>query len=417
MRSDIIFNRFYLVAMFKLAFRNIFRNRSRTALTLAAIITGVTAVIVSGGFVEDIFVKLREATIHSHLGHLQIFRTGYLKYGKRDPAQYMIAQSQQVIDAVRPIPDVKDVLARVNFSGLANNSRADLPIIGEGVEPGKEARLGTATTLVAGRLLRDADTFGAVIGEGVAAALQLQPGSYLTLMANTTEGALNTLDFKVVGVFRSFSKDYDDRAVRIPLAAAQELLNTHSVHSIIVSLDDTNATDKVAAMVREILGKRGYEVKPWYDLADFYNKTVALYKRQFGVLQLIILIMLILSVASTVNIAVYERTGEFGTLLAIGQRRRQLFMLVLLENTMLGLIGGVVGVAVGVSLAAAISSIGIPMPPPPGSNAGYTASIRLVPWVLAVAAIIGMASAALAAVLPGRRASRLQVAEALRHNI
>jgi len=403
--------------MFKLAFRNIFRNRSRTALTLAAIITGVAAIIVSGGFVEDIFVQLQEATIHSRLGHLQVFRKGYLEFGQRDPSRYMIAQPQQVMDDVRSIPHVKDVLARVNFSGLANNGRADLPILGEGVMPDKEARLGTATTIVAGRQLQDSDTYGAAIGEGVAASLQLQPGSYLTLMVTTPDGAVNTLEFQVIAVFRTFSKDYDDRAVRIPLTAAQELLFAHAIHSIVLVLDDTGATDKVAAAVSGILGKQGYEVKPWYELADFYNKTVALYKRQFGVLQLIILIMLILSVASTVNMAVYERTGEFGTLLAIGQRRRQVFVLVLLENTLLGLIGGAVGVAAGTVLAAAISSVGIPMPPPPGSNAGYIASIRLVPRIVVAAAIIGMTSAALAAVFPGRRAARLQVVDALRHNI
>jgi putative ABC transport system permease protein len=403
--------------MFKLAFRNIFRNRSRTALTLAAIIIGVAAIIVSGGFVQDIFIQLREATIHSRLGHLQIYRTGYFEYGQRDPSRYLISQSKPAADLVRTIPHVKDVLARVNFSGLANNTRADLPIIGEGVEPGREARLGTATTMVAGRQLQDADRFATVIGEGVAAALQLHPGGYLTLMINTPEGALNALEFKVVGTFRTFSKEYDDRAVRIPMVAAQELLFNPSIHSLVVSLDDTDATDKVASAVREKLGNQGYEVKPWYELADFYEKTVALYRRQFGALQLIILVMLVLSVASTINMAVYERSGEFGTLLALGFRRGQVLKLVLLENTFLGLLGGLLGVMVGIMSAAAISSIGISMPPLPGSSAGYIASIRVVPWVLAAAAVIGTVAAVLAAMLPGRRAAQIPVVEALRHNI
>ena len=154
------------------------------------------------------------------------------------------------------MPHVKDVMARVNFSGLANNSRADLPIIGEGVEPGKEARLGSATTMVAGRQLQDSDHYAAVIGEGVATALELKPGRYLTLTINTAEGALNTLEFKVVGVFRTFSKDYDDRAVRIPLAAAQELLFSPTIQSLVVSLDDTGATDMVTAALRKKLDKR-----------------------------------------------------------------------------------------------------------------------------------------------------------------
>ena len=403
--------------MFKLAFRNIFRNRLRTGLTLAAIVSGVAAIIISGGFVEDVFVQLRESTIHSRLGHAQIVRAGYLDYGQREPARYLIEQPQPLVDRVRAIPHVKEVMTRVNFSGLANNGRADLPIIGEGVEADKEARLGTAMSFIAGHTLQDDDPFGVIVGEGVATALQLKPGSPLNLTVTTPDGALNTLEFTVTGVFRSFSKDFDDRAVRIAQAAAQELLYTPAVHSVVVALDDTAHTDAVVNQLRNRLDKLGYEVKSWQELADFYNKTVALYKRQFGALQFIILVMLVLSVASTVNMVVYERTGEFGTLLALGMKRRQIFRLVLLENSLLGVVGGVLGVVVGVALAAAISAIGLPMPPPPGSNAGYTASIRIVPWILGVAAVTGAIAATLAALLPGRRASRLAVVDALRHNI
>jgi putative ABC transport system permease protein len=403
--------------MFKLAFRNIFRNRLRTALTLAAIVCGVAAVIVSGGFVEDVFVQLRESTIHSRLGHAQIYRAGYLDYGQREPMRYLIEYPQPLVDQVRATPHVKDVMTRVNFSGLANNGRADLPIIGEGVEADKEARLGTAMSFIAGHTLQDAEPFGVIVGEGVATALQLKLGSPLNLNVSTPDGALNTLEFTVVGIFRSFSKDYDDRAVRIAQAAAQELLFTPAIHSVVVALDDTAHTDAVVSQLGKQLGPLGYEVKSWQQLADFYNKTVALYQRQFGALQFIILVMLVLSVASTVNMVVYERTGEFGTLLAFGLRRRQIFRLVLLENTLLGLIGGALGVAVGLALAAAISAIGLPMPPPPGSNAAYTASIRIVPWIVGVAALTGAIAATLAAMLPGRRASRLAVVDALRHNI
>lgn len=403
--------------MFKLAFRNIFRNRGRTALTLAAIITGVTAIIISGGFIEDTFVQLRESTIHSRLGHLQIVRRGYLEHGQRDPSRYFIGEPRNVIATLRHAGHVREVMARLNFSGLANNGQADLPILGEGIEPGKEARLGTATTLVAGRMLQDGDAYGAAIGEGVAAALQLKPGSYLTLMVTTPDGALNTVEVQVVGVFRTFSRDYDDRAVRIPLAAAQELLATPAVHSLVVQLDDTAATDEVAGVLRHQLERQGYEVKTWHQLADFYGKTVALYKRQFGALQFIILLMLVLSVASTINMTLFERTGEFGTLLAVGLRRVQLFKLIMLENVLLGCGGGALGVGIGVALAGIISAIGLPMPPPPGSNIGYIASIRVVPAVLLTAAAIGMLAAVFAAVLPGRRASRLGVVDALRHNV
>lgn len=403
--------------MFRLAFRNIFRNRLRTALTLAAIMCGVAAVILSGGFVEDVFVQLRESTIHSRLGHAQVTRQGYREFGQREPARYMIESVEPVLKAARSLPQIREVMTRVNFSGLANNGRADLPIIGEGVEPGKEARLGSAIDFIAGRNLADGDAFGVVVGEGVAAALKLKPGKPLNLAVSTPDGALNTLEFTVTGVFRSFSKDYDDRAVRISHAAAQELLYTAAVHNVIIALSDTAHTDAVVTELRARLGQQGFEVKPWYELADFYNKTVALYKRQFGALQFIILVMLVLSVTSTINMVIYERTGEFGTLLALGMKRRRIFRLVLLENALLGIVGAVLGVLAGLALALGISAMGLDMPPPPGSSVGYTASIRIVPWVLAAAAATGAISAVLASLLPGRRAAQLGIVEALRHNI
>ncbi len=403
--------------MFTFAFRNIFRNRGRTALTLGAVVTGVVAIILAGGFVEDTFVQLRESTIHSRLGHLQVYRQGYLEFGQREPLRYVIQAPGQVLDALAPVPEVKEAMARLNFSGLASNGQADLPILGEGVEPDKEARLGTAMMMVAGRNLADRDAMGVVVGEGVAAALQLAPGGHLTVMVSTAEGALNTLEFEVVGVFRTFSKDYDDRAIRISLAAAQELMATPAVDSVVVLLHATEATDRVAARLEAVLAPAGYQVLPWHALADFYNKTVALYERQFGALMLIILIMLVLSVASTINMAVFERTGEFGTLLAIGQRRSHVFALVVLENALLGVLGATLGVGIGVLIAAAISGIGLPMPPPPGSNIGYVAHIRIVPWVLGAAGAIGATAALAASLLPARRAARLSVVEALRHNI
>jgi putative ABC transport system permease protein len=403
--------------VFKLAFRNIFRNRFRTALTLAAIVCGVAAIVVSGGFVEDIFVQLREATIHSRLGHLQVYRSGYLEYGTRDPARYRIDEPQRLVTMLRAEPHVQTVMTRLLLSGLANNGRADLPVVAEGIEPDSEARLGTATTVIAGRPLRDGDKYGAVVGEGVASALDLDAGSPITLTVSTPGGALNAQEFTVVGVFRTFSKDYDARAARISQVAAQELLGTKAVHSVVVVLDDTANTALVEAAVAPRLEALGYEVRPWYELADFYNKTVALYRRQFGALQLVILVLLLLGVASTINMVVYERTGEFGTLLALGCRPRRIFGLVMLENALLGVIGAAVGVATGVALAVALTHIGITMPPPPGSSAPYTATIRLVPWMLGAAVLIGALAAIAAAVLPGRRAARLSVVEALRHNV
>jgi len=403
--------------MFLLAFHNIFRHKVRTYLTLAAIIFGVAGLILTGGFIEDIFIQLREATIHSQVGHLQIYRAGYSERGRRDPYQYMIEDPAEVNNRVADLPHISDVLQRVNFSGLANNGRADLNIIGEGVQPDKEARLGTVMTITSGRQLASTDSYGILVGQGVARALQLEPGDYLTLLASTTDGALNSLEFEVIGIFRSFARDYDNSAVRIPLAAAQDLVGTTGIHSVVISLDATQATDAVADRLEQVLPASEYEVKTWYEIADFYRKAVVLYRSQFAVLQFIILLMVLLSVANSVNMAVYERVGEFGTMMALGNRQSEIFSLVLREYMLLGLIGAGLGVMLAVVLAWAISGIGIDMPPPPNSDTGYTAYIRLVPRMIVMAFGVGAVATLLAALLPAYRVGKLPVAEALRKNV
>ena len=403
--------------MLSLAFRNVFRNRGRAAITLGAITFGVMALILSGGFVEDVFIQLREATIHSQLGHIQIERAGYAKFGRTEPYKYLLSDQDQLAQKLAAIKSVREVLKRLNFSGLLSNGHADTPIIGEGIEPDKEARLGTFLQIYAGRQLTNADEFGALIGRGVAKALNLKPGDSVTLMANTPDGALNTLELTVVGVFQTFSKDYDDRAIRIPLAAAQNLLVTNSIHNFVLLLDATEHTDLLVSQLRHALPATSYEVLSWLDLAEFYRSTVALYERQFGILQLIILFMVVLGVANSVNMAIFERTGEFGTQRATGDRRSRVFRLIMTETCVLGVVGTLLGLGLGVTLALVISKLGIPMPPPPNSNTGYTAYIRIVPVILVTSVAVGLLASIVAALVPAAKATRVPIADALRRNI
>jgi len=400
-----------------LAVRNVFRHKLRTGMTLAAIVAGVAALVLSGGFVHDIFIQLREFTIRSQTGHIQLYQAGYYKYGSQAPSKYVIEDVVGLSTKLRSWPEVDDVMARLRFSGLLSNGRSDNAIVGEGVEPEREERLGTYVNVIEGRNLRKDDVFGIAIGEGVARAQKLAPGDRVTLLLNSKDGALNSLDVEIVGVFRTFSKEYDARAVRLPLSAAQELLTTKGANSLVLSLKQTESTDQVLERLRKELASSGYEFKTWLELSDFYSKTVDLYDRQFGMLQLIILGMVLLGVANSINMSVFERIGEFGTMRALGDRGRNVFGLIMFENTVLGLAGAALGLIVGAVLAMVISAVGIAMPPPPNSNAGYTAVIRLVPSVLMGAFAVGVVAAVAAALLPARRAASKEIAEALRHNI
>ncbi|MGO9446976.1 MAG: ABC transporter permease, partial [Thiobacillaceae bacterium] len=282
--------------MWKLALRNVLRHKARTGMTLLAIVAGVVGLILSGGFVHDIFTQLGEVLIHSQSGHLQVSRAGYYEHGARSPEKYLIRDANSLRKQISAISAVNDVMGRVYFSGLINNGRSDLPIVGEGVEPSREARLGTNMVISAGRRLDDRDAHGMMIGHGLAQALRLKPGDWATLLIETPDGALNSQEFQLVGVFQTFSKDYDARAVRIPLDAAQDLLATSGVNTLVISLKHTRDTEPVAAQLAQKFVPVGMEVNTWLKLNDFYAKTVKMYDVQFGVLRIIILLMVLLSV-------------------------------------------------------------------------------------------------------------------------
>ncbi len=406
-----------MLAILKLALRNVGRHKGRTTLTLVSIVFGVVALILSGGFIEDTIIETGESMIHSYSGHLQVARKGYSTFGAQSPEKYLIEAPEKLRQTLAGEAGVDDVLLRISFSGLLGNGRSDWAISGEGVEPEREARLGSYITLAAGRQLTAQDRFGMMIGQGVARSLKLKPGDSVTLLVNTAGGAANALEFEVVGVFQTFSKDYDARAIRIPLDAAQELLATTGAHTAVVSLKKTRDTDAVAARLQATLPGAEYEIKTWVELNDFYTQTVTLYQQQFGFLVIIILVMLLLSVSNTVNMGVFERVAEFGTMLALGDRSSRVFRLIVMENLLLGLIGGMIGVGLGIALALQISAIGITMPPPPNADLGYTSHILIVPRYIVLAFTTGLVATVLASLAPARRVSRMEIAEALRQGI
>jgi putative ABC transport system permease protein len=158
-------------------------------------------------------------------------------------------------------------------------------------------------------------------------------------------------------------------------------------------------------------------VKTWDELAEFYRSTAALYERQFGFLQLIILFMVLLSVANAVNMTLHERIPEFGVMRALGRTGRDVFGLALVETAVLGAAGALLGVLAGILLAVIISAIGIPMAPPPNSESGFTAGIRVVPWILGAAFASGVVATIAAALLPARHLARIPLVEALRRGV
>jgi putative ABC transport system permease protein len=403
--------------LFSIAVRNLTRQRTRALLTLASVGFGVASLLLAAGFIDDILWQLRDATIHSQLGHFEVFAPGYVDAGRREPLAHTLADPRAAIDAIRAIPGVTTVAPRLSFSGLLSNGRTDANVSVEGIDPVAEAAIGTAVTTIAGSPLGAVSGPAVVVGDGLAHTLKLRVGDTVTLLASTRDGALNTLDAPVAGVFRSPFRDYDERAVRISLRDAQDLAATDSVNSLAVLLRPDASVDDAVAAAKHVLPPVRYDIRPWWSLADFYEATASLYRRQFVVLLTIVAVMVLLGVANSVNMSLHERQSEFGTVRALGYGASAVFRQIIVESALLGVAAALAGIVLGLLLAWGISAIGIDMPPPPNSDVGYRAAIRVSFPNVALAAAIGIIAAVFGAILPARRLARMPIVDALRHAI
>lgn len=398
------------------ASRNLLRHRRRTALALMAIGFGVVAVLLAGGFIEWSKWFLRETTIRAHLGHIQIVKQGYFKSGEADPFGYLMPEGGEVLEAVERDPDVAAVAPRLAFSGLIGFGDVSVSFLGEGVDPAREAKVSQRLSIVEGRDLGPDTPRGIIMGKGLADNLMVEPGQQVVLLASSESGGLGMVEGTVTGIFQTASKAYDDAALRVPIEMARELTRSEGSHRYVVLLHDTAATDTVLARLRARFGpETGLEFVPWLDLADFYKKSAALFAAQANAVWAVIALIIVVSISNTLVMNVVERTGEIGTLMALGLRGRKIQALFLNEGMLLGLLGGLMGAGVGWALAALISAVGIPLPPAPGMDFPVTGEIMLTPTLVAGGLALGVGATLLASLYPARKASRLAIVDALRH--
>ena len=418
----------------KLAVRNIFRHRTRSLITISTIVIGCVAIIFIGGFFEDVFLQLREGYIEAHTGHIQVYKVGFNKKGRVAPFKYLIDDSQEIISLIHQLPEVDYVTPRIQFSGLLSAGDNTISFMGQGVDPAYEKCLPKevgedlrkadmaginegVTTLNTGQGLEAQDAYGVILGEGLAASIDAKVNTPIKLMTNTVDNSTNIMDVKVRGVFYTSSKSFDDIFLRIPLKAAQKLLKTESVQSLVIKLHHTDDTQEVKSKLQTLFQQKhlNLEMRTWDELAEFYTQTVDLFKKFYLIIKIIIFMVVVLSIFNTMNMSVMERISEIGTIRAMGTKAKGVVLLFLFEGISLGFIGGIIGIVLGSAIVQIVSCIGITMPPSPGTNVGWLSHPMIVPRILFSTFMFSILIGGISAFYPAYRASRLVITDALRY--
>jgi putative ABC transport system permease protein len=406
----------------KIAFRNILKNKRRSFVTLLAISIGYTAVSVFRGYTDNTYEGLRTSAIRGEgLGHLTIYKAGWIEKGKIDPDKYMFSREdiKRITDIAEEEEEVLLATPQLHLSGLVSNGNISTIFLAQGVIPRDDKTIKGAWAAfrpVRGNVLDEKKPYGVEMAEDLARHLDLGPGADGVVMASTLDGQMNAMDIQISGVYDSGSDATNDKYMRVPFSFAQSLYDTEKADRIVVLLDDWKKTEQARTRLQGRLSRAGLkcEIKTWNELSLFYSKVKGMFDMIFMFLFSIVFIIVVMSTVNTMGMAVLERTREIGTLRALGLKRRGVSFLFAIEGSLLGLIGSILGVVLNVAVWAVIRAVE-PTYIPPGVSTPVPLIVNLVPQTMVGLMIFLILLSLTAAILPARRAARQNVVDALGH--
>ncbi|MBI3731234.1 MAG: ABC transporter permease [Burkholderiales bacterium] len=399
----------------KFAFYNTLRNRRRSGITVVIAALGTAAILLAGGFAYSTYEGLAQISARS-TGHLIIGKPQHFTSDQDVPLQYGLENAAALQSKLLADPAVRYVLPRIEYSGLISNGDKSTIMMAVGIDPDAEFSVkGPTLTLKEGELLQtESAEAEIVLGEALARSLKAKPGSSLTLMASTTDGALNAVDVTVKGLVSTGVPDLDKRLVYSNIKTAQKLLNTQRISSLGVFLNSMDATLPAQTRLAKVFPE--LTVQNWLEQAFFYKSVRDLYNRIFGALGAIISVIVVFVVANAMAMAIIERTREVGTLRAMGTLPGKLIRSFSFEGMILGGTGAIAGAVLAITVALLLIVFPVEMPPPPGRSSGYPLLITIDAAMYAITVFMMIALSMLSSAFIARKTLRQAIVDALAHN-
>lgn len=401
--------------LLRLAWRNIWRNRRRTIISLLALAMGVMAIVAMHSFRNSAYDAIIRAVSRGLVGDVQVHGAGY----QESPDMATVVHAPAAVEATiaAAVPGAHSE-ARVIGAGLASSSEVATAVVVMGIEPTNPGAQ-SVLAIASGRGLGATAAREAVIGTGLAEELGVAPGGELVVVGQAADGSVANERYTVVGTADAGSSEANATAVFLHLADAQSLFVLgDGVHQLIVRLPDTVDPQAAATRISSALAPGSVEVLSWSQMLPELKGSMDAKARNMRIVDFVVFLIVALGVLNTMTMSTFERTRELGVLGALGTRRRRILGMILLETILLGLIGFVLGVILAYAVLYGIGNasmgalgagdiMGVRMP--------KTIPISIQMGPLVSAAIVSMLTMLAGGLLPAIRAARLKPVEAMRY--
>jgi ABC-type lipoprotein release transport system permease subunit len=337
-----------MLEQFKLAFRNLNRNRRRSILSGLAVSLGLALLMLIAAVIHGEMEGSVGKTIQLVSGHIQIRSSGYVDGKSSLKWADLVADPEKVIADLEAVPQIKDLIKvatpRLYASAIVSSGNDSIGVQLIGVDPLSAANDPFSQGLTSGAFITAEDDSGIVIGQLLADKLKIKVGDSMSLLVNTSNGDVSQQNFTVRGLYTTHTPSYDESTILMPLAKTQAITSTQNhASAIFILLKDRNQADAVAAAIKG----SGYQVKTWQDMNQLLLDTETLANSFMIVIYLIVLAITATVIVNTLIMSVFERTREIGILAALGMKSRNIMSLFMAEATILAVGGIAFGVLLG----------------------------------------------------------------------
>jgi ABC-type lipoprotein release transport system permease subunit len=406
----------------QLAWKNLWRNKRRTIITLAAIAFSIMLVQALHNLSFGVYAGMVDSGVRAGSGHIAVYKENYLE--SREETLYF--KDHNLVDEISEIDGVEQVLPRLYIPALAQSSRESRGVVLIGVDPQREKQINPfLKSLPEEAMIRSVNSRDAVIGSRLLDELQIKPGQKFVVTAQHQDGTLHSELLRVRGVVSSGMKDIDGSLILIGRERAGQLTgSSNSVHELAVILSksgyERSAHEKIASLLE---AHSGVEAVNWERAMPNLANAIKLDYASQKFIFLIILLIVAIGVVNTLLMSVMERMREFGVILALGSKPMTLRSMIILEALSLGILAAAIGTLLGSLATWYLVSVGVNLASfvPETLEFGGVVFDPIMRaswdpvWMLRIALyVIGLTL--LAALYPAIKAGRITPVEGMRHH-
>jgi ABC-type lipoprotein release transport system permease subunit len=408
-----------------IAWRNLWRNKLRSAVIITAIAIGIIGTVITDGFMSGMTDQRVDAAIANEVSNIQIHNPAFLL---NEEIKYTIPQARKIGNTIRKNPDVKAVSLRLKCQAMAASAIAGAGVTVYGIRPDDEKQVSALHEhIIKGNYLSGKQRFSAIIGQKLAKKLNLGMDDKVIVTLADTTGTITSGAFQIVGIFKTSNDMFDESHVFILKSDMAKLIgfSPTSSNEIAILLNNSHTTQSVVQELnktfKEEIATHQIVIQSWDQILPMLKSLVKIMDYFSYLFLLIILAALAFAIINTMLMAVMERTREIGILMALGLSKRKIFSLIVLETVFLSITGALVGILISISIVYHYSIYGFDLSSVAGglNSVGYSSTIflRVNNNFYLATAIMVILIAILSSISPALKALKLQPAKAIREDI